>query len=226
MRIEALKLIACPVCKQPLGLKNATEETEGHVMSGELHCHDCAHTYPIIGGVPRLLPPDIAPQDIATGEAYSKYYAKVTPGGVTGDDKLYGKTVDEEIDDFCAKTGLDDLHQLEGKVFLDAGCGLARIEGALSKHCQDILAFDVSPSVEQAFQAWRNLPNVHIVQGDLTSAPILPERFDFVWCDGALPYVSDVEMAVRGLLAARSPTGFLYSWCYGPQVKLSQSVFC
>lgn len=221
MRTKALECIACPICKGPLDVKAITAQEGDHVMSGTLHCHSCLNAYPIIYGVPRLLPDNVRSQDVATGEAYSHYYAEIAPGGPRGDDTLYSKTVQQELDDFRVKTGVDDFRLLDGKAFLDAGCGLARIESALAEHCREILAFDVSPSVEQAFVAWRELPNVHIVQGDLTSAPLPPGHFDFVWCDGVLPYVSDLPAAVTELLASRSPTGFLYSWCYGPQIKLS-----
>jgi len=222
VRKEILEYIACPTCKVALDLEGPITQEGEHIMSGALRCHECFGTYPIILGVPRLLPSTTRSQDLAVGRAYTDYYSVIAPGGTLGDDTLYSITVDEELDDFCTKTNLGDWRLLDGKVFLDAGCGLGRIDGALAEYCRVVVAFDITPAVEQAFMAWRELPNIHIVQGDLTSAPLLPGCFDFVWCDGALPYVSDFEAALTELLKSRSPTGFLYSWCNGSTITMSQ----
>jgi uncharacterized protein YbaR (Trm112 family)/SAM-dependent methyltransferase len=218
---KALEYIACPLCKQKLNILEISSRKELHTMTGALACHHCNETYPIENGIPRLLSPEVTKEDKATGVAYDHYYAKVVPEKGEND-KLYGKTVREEVRDFRLKTGISDLNLLDGKIFLDAGCGLARIEGSLSKHCQEVFAFDISPSVERAFATWETLPNVHIIQGDLTHIPFKANRFDLVWCDGALPYVSNLSVAIYELLETRKLSGFLYSWCYdASEVKLN-----
>jgi len=221
MREDALGYVACPVCKGSLDIDTVEERENAHIMRGTLRCLECSHTYPIMLGVPHLLPSTVHSRDLAVGEAYAGYYSLVVPDSPREDGVLYGKTIEEEILDFQSKTGIDDLSLLEGKIFLDAGCGLARMEGALSRYCTAVLAFDISPSVLRAFTAWKDLPNIHVVRGDLTSAPIPSGKFDFVWCDGALPYVSDLPAAVMEILRARSPAGFLYSWCYGARFTLN-----
>jgi SAM-dependent methyltransferase len=181
--------------------------------------------YPVLQGVPRLLPNTTnSSSDLATGEAYLDYFSEIIPDGTLGNGKLYGKTLLEELQDFHTKTGIKDLESLQGKTFLDAGCGLARIEGLLAEHCKLVVAFDITPSVYQAFWAWKELHNVHIVQGNLTTIPVLPEHFDLVWCDGALPYVSDLSAAVKELLYSYSRNGALYSWCYGPSISVAERV--
>ena len=221
MREEALEYIACPICKTSLDIGVVKEREGHHIISGTLRCPTCSGTYLIARGVPNLLPPMVHSHDLTVGEAYTGYYSLVVPEGPRADSVLYGKTVEEEVLDFQMRMGIEELTLLEGKTFLDAGCGLARIEGVLSQHCSAVLGFDISPSVGQAFEAWRNLSNVHIVRGDIIFAPVLSGKFDLVWCDGVLPYVSDLSTAIAELLRARSPTGFLYSWCYGPRLTIS-----
>ena len=58
MRPNLVEILACPVCKGALTLL-ATEEQEGEVISGTLHCAACGEDYPIRGGIPNLLPPDL-----------------------------------------------------------------------------------------------------------------------------------------------------------------------
>ena len=214
MRLAALELIGCPRCNNPLHLLNVSVEHAEHIMTGTLKCDQCSNTYPIIQGVPRLLLNNSDP-NTATGQAYADYFSTVAPSGTNASEPLYGNTLEQELEDFRSKTCINDWNQLKGLVFLDAGCGLARIENKLSQYCKSVVAFDVTPAVEMACAKWKNLPNVHVIQGDLTSIPLLSDRFDMVWCDGALPYVSNFGQALTELLRVCSPNGFLYSWCYG-----------
>jgi uncharacterized protein YbaR (Trm112 family)/SAM-dependent methyltransferase len=224
MRANALEHVACPICKSALHLEAIAAQEGQHIISGTLRCRGCSVAYPILRGIPRLLPSAVRTQDLVTGEAYAEYFSQVTSGDASDDSRLYGKTVQEEIADFCTKIGIDDLSLLSDKALLDAACGLARIEGALAEHCRVIVAFDITPAVDQAFIAWKHLSNVHVVQGDLVSMPVPLEHFDCVWCDGGLPYVSDLEAALKELLRSRSPTGYLYSWCYSSPLTIKERV--
>jgi uncharacterized protein YbaR (Trm112 family) len=53
---ELIDIIVCPVCKGELKL-TVTEEDE-EIISGSLHCPKCGADYPIINGIPNLLPPE------------------------------------------------------------------------------------------------------------------------------------------------------------------------
>jgi len=224
MRKSALDYFACPLCKQALEIvAPALAKEDGHILQGRLRCRGCDAIYPIEAGVPRLLKIEDQQSDLSTGSEYSDYFSLVTQPGV-GEEKLYGKTLPEELADLLYKSGLASLDALNGAAFLDAGCGLGRIDGALAAHCSAVAAFDISPAVGQAFRQWRSLPNVHIAQASLTDMPVFAGRFDAVWCDGALPYVSEVGRSVQQLAAARAPHGSLYAWCYGPARTLSQRI--
>ncbi len=49
--------MACPVCKGRLEL-NVEAEDEGEVNTGSLRCPTCDVSYPIVDGIPNLLPPE------------------------------------------------------------------------------------------------------------------------------------------------------------------------
>ena len=57
MKKELMDILACPVCKGTLELKT-TEEKDGEIITGSLHCPKCDVSYPIMDSIPNLLPPD------------------------------------------------------------------------------------------------------------------------------------------------------------------------
>src|SRR5438046_7531229 len=56
MRERLLTWLRCPVCGSSLDVVEAVREA-GHVMEGTLACKGCELTYPVVRGVPRMLPP-------------------------------------------------------------------------------------------------------------------------------------------------------------------------
>ena len=58
MRHDLMDILACPICKGTLTL-TATREDGGEVVDGTLSCAACTETYPIVDGIPNLLPPDL-----------------------------------------------------------------------------------------------------------------------------------------------------------------------
>lgn len=57
MKREILSILACPVCKGELQL-GVSEENDGEIVSGSLHCPKCDEHYPINDSIPCLLPPE------------------------------------------------------------------------------------------------------------------------------------------------------------------------
>jgi uncharacterized protein YbaR (Trm112 family) len=57
MRKDLMDILVCPVCKGKLEL-SVEEENEGEVVKGSLYCPKCNARYPIVDGIPNLLPPD------------------------------------------------------------------------------------------------------------------------------------------------------------------------
>lgn len=58
MKKELLKILRCPVCKGPLTV-SVKEEVGEEIMLGTLHCTNCNERYPIVDGIPNLLPPEM-----------------------------------------------------------------------------------------------------------------------------------------------------------------------
>lgn len=55
MRRDLLEILVCPQCKGELTL-TAEKEEGGEIVAGTLHCAKCNERYPIVDGIPELLP--------------------------------------------------------------------------------------------------------------------------------------------------------------------------
>ncbi|WP_242492616.1 methytransferase partner Trm112 [Methanolobus psychrotolerans] len=58
LKKNLMDILACPICKGDLVL-NIEKEDASEVISGTLYCSVCNEYYPIEGGIPNMLPPDL-----------------------------------------------------------------------------------------------------------------------------------------------------------------------
>ena len=56
MKKDLMDILVCPVCKGKLELKTEVENAE-EVIAGSLYCPKCDDHYPIVEGIPNLVPP-------------------------------------------------------------------------------------------------------------------------------------------------------------------------
>ena len=79
---------------------------------------------------------------------------------------------------------------------LEVGCAEGHLTRRLCEICQEVTAFDVSPTaVERARQT---VPHAKILQGRLEDIE-LGRKFDLVCCSETIYYVSDVPAAIHRL---------------------------
>lgn len=58
MKRDLMDMLCCPVHKSDLRLTVKSEEG-AEILEGDLFCAECAFHYPIEGGIPNLLPPEM-----------------------------------------------------------------------------------------------------------------------------------------------------------------------
>ncbi|MHB8584603.1 MAG: methytransferase partner Trm112 [Thermoplasmatota archaeon] len=58
MKRDLMDILCCPVHKSDLKL-TVTKENEEEILEGDLFCAQCNFHYPISGGIPNLLPPEM-----------------------------------------------------------------------------------------------------------------------------------------------------------------------
>ena len=210
MRLELLDFLVCPLCESALELTQDDTDRQ-HVMSGSLWCAECSETYPIIRGVPRM---NREMERLERTAQTFTYEWKAHHAGKLESNTLFGLTLEQDWRYFLEATGLED-RDLEGMLILDAGCGSARPTRQMAEHgARAVVGVDIIDAVEDAFAATRDIPNVHIVQGNIFELPIRKHTFDLVWSNGVIHHTPDAAAAHAALAKVVKPGGILYVWVY------------
>jgi SAM-dependent methyltransferase/uncharacterized protein YbaR (Trm112 family) len=234
-----LGLIVCPRCRQRFTLDVFTDASatsvgaEGEIVDGALRCSGCAESFPIIAGIPRLLPPSLLAQlrsrhpsffamhpefatDVGADHALAETLESFTRQRLDLD--LPGPALAEQWHRNLQRNLGDalSLAELRGRRVLDVGCGFGRHLYAASDHGAEIVGIDLSGGVEIAYRNTRGRPNVHIVQGDVHDRPLRDGIFDVVWSFGVLHHMPDPAAGFRTLVDfARPGVGLIAIWVYG-----------
>ncbi|MCS6790246.1 MAG: methyltransferase domain-containing protein [Bacteroidia bacterium] len=207
MRIEALEYLGCPRCKEKLEVIRVDNQEGEHIMEGELVCTACNTRYPVVRGIPRLLPPEVMDAD---------WYERTV--------RRFGKQwhiFKEAHHDFYESQFLSFIQPVRpehfrDKVVLDAGCGKGRhILLAARWGAKAVIGVDLSEAVEVSFAHTRHLPHVHIVQGDIFHLPLQPNKIDYAYSVGVIHHTPDPAQAFRSIAKVVNPGGTLSVWVYG-----------
>jgi ubiquinone/menaquinone biosynthesis C-methylase UbiE/uncharacterized protein YbaR (Trm112 family) len=236
VKARLIETLACPRCGQ--ALRAWPEEAPGADREqGLLECGQ-GHLYPVVRGIPRLLPDALAeahaeldamplPSDVrarltaARADRDSDFESRFAPtrksysaewGILRGSDRAWGLDVASRRRMFLECFGLGE-RDLAGRTVLDAGCGHGEVELALSGTGAEIFAMDLSTSVDDLRQ---RLPeagaghDVHLVQGSVHAPPFREGAFDLVHCAGVLHHTPDPREAFGSLARRVRPGGACY----------------
>ena len=93
-------------------------------------------------------------------------------------------------------------------VVADLGCGSGALASELSPFVRQIIGVDASPAMlDAARQRTRELSNIDLRQGDLTSLPMSDACVDATLCVIVLSYVERADQAVREMARVLRPGG-------------------
>jgi len=202
MKERLLPYLVCPGCRSPLELSGVLKTEGSEIMEGRLACSACPLSFPISGGVPRIL----SGKDYRLKEETKRRFAFSW--------KKFS-TIYEDPKDF-----LDWIHPktadfFKDKVTLDAGCGSGQHAVFASRFgAREVVAFDLSPVVDVAFGHARLRDNVHVIQADMYRLPLKAD-FDFIYCIGVLQHLPDTASGFGRLCRLLRPGGWLSVWVYG-----------
>lgn len=228
MKLRLLDLLACPACGEGtfhIAIDRAEEREvwaahvepeesvpgmDGgrltEVQAGRLTCGDCGAVFPIVDGIPRLLP----------------------PGGSEGPDTGHRLTQFEVAAPEFEENFRDLLQPLSpevfiGKTVLDAGCGFGRHTFFAARYGAEVVGVDTSEAaVKAAAHNLRDSVRAHVVQGDVERPPFRRSAFDLVYSFGVLHHLADPPKAFRALDELVKPGGRLSVWAYGPRQGLTR----
>lgn len=195
MRLEHLRLLACPVCHGALNLARGTP-TDGVLLEGTLGCPACGREFAVVGGIARFVPRE----NYASG-----FGLEWTAHARTQYDSYSGLKVSEQR--FFEQTGWP--RNLSGEVILEVGSGSGRFTEQAANTGATVVSLDYSYAVEANYASNGSRANVLIVQADVFAMPFRPAGFDRVFCFGMLQHTPDPARAFAALPQVLRPGGAL-----------------
>lgn len=244
MRKNLLELIVCPLCAGALAPESfdaREREASDEILDGLLRCR-CGASYPVIGGIPRLLPAELQSM---LWEMHPEFYrdygerlpAEVMPkergeaSAMKEDDKALSKQRETARSFGYEWQAFSEIlpdyesnfrwyferfgpDDFKDKRVLDAGCGTGRHTYYASKTAREVIAMDLSQAIEVAARNNREHTNTHFVQADIYRPPFRPASFDFIYSLGVLHHLPDPEKGFRSLLRLLRRGGFMNIYLY------------
>jgi SAM-dependent methyltransferase len=204
MKHRLVEYLVCPICAGELDLRAGAMEG-AEIMSGGLDCAGCSRQYPIVRGVPRLLPETFSEEQRATADAFG-----------------YEWTHFSDLEDTYEGEFLDWIHPIgkdffAGKLVLDGGCGKGRhVALSAAFGAAEVMGIDISDAVDAAFANTRHLPNAHIIQADIYHVPLKPV-FQYAYSIGVLHHLPEPKAGFLSLVRRLEPGGRISAWVYGQE---------
>lgn len=168
-RVVLEQFICCPLDRSyPLLVEDADWKADD-LISGVLRCRICGNGYPVVRGIPNLLPPghDLEPDVVA---------AKMRESNARdADAPVYDDTVPTFQTTLELSALLNALQVKPGDLVVDLGAGTGRLTIELAKRGAHVLAVDISPrslEVNKAKCSQLNEANMHHLAVDVCYLPL------------------------------------------------------
>jgi len=199
------------------------------ITEGLITCK-CGRSYPIIGGVPRCLPPELQQEVVAR---YPQFYVRNEPrmgshlsaGQRDEVAKLKAQTMSSfgyewnEFSTYDAQNFLELVYPItkeyfSGKLGLDCGCGAGRHTKEAVSYGAEMVAMDLSWAVDAAYQ--KNLPTARamVIQCDVFNMPLIKDSFQFIYSLGVLHHTTNPPKSFDSLVPLLAPGGGIMVWIY------------
>lgn len=253
-------LVRCPLCGSGLQLWPFREEqlriTNPHaalahsksidpgelaqwVEAGLFRCDRCSLSFPIMHGLPVLLPyatpiheefANSYTQELAAlPNRYPFPAAEPVPGeqwvmrsfstewlAYDFDGVIWEMSYEDHERRFLSELGSFAPASGNG-LFLEVGCGIGITTAMAQENFGvDGVGVDLSLAALRATVQHKDNPFLHFVQGSAFYLPLERGRFQTIYSRGVLHHTYSTERAFRNVAACCAPGGTVYLWVYGP----------
>jgi len=182
------------------------------VDTGTISCV-CGKTYPIVRGIPRFLPDNLA-ADLKKAQETFSYEWKMFRFG----ERNWGQDIEHRKGLFLDAMGASP-EDLRGKLILDAGCGSGLLSMEMAKSFgMEVVALDLAFGIENAYKKNTN-PYVYYLQGSVLSLPFRPQAFDRLYCAGVLVACPSTHEGFKSIVPVLAKDGRCFIWVYHPISK-------
>ncbi len=186
--------LVCPTCGAGLPAAG-TWGSEG------VACPGCTARFPLVKGVLRFVSDD----------SYSRSFSYEW--------ERHPQTLVDDGKRTASERGLRRMlltpELVAGRRVLDAGCGTGRLSEVLARWGAEIVAVDLSQSVDVARTNLKGQHDATIIQADILRLPFPPDTFDMILSWGVLHHTPDCRAAFRALCRLLRPGGTIAIWVYG-----------
>lgn len=182
------------------------------VDSGQLTCV-CGKTYPIVRGIPRLLPESMA-HDLKKAQETFSYEWKMFKFG----ERNWGQDIEHRKGLFLDAMGAAP-EELRGKLMLDAGCGSGLLSMEMAKSFgMEVVALDLAFGIENAYGQNEN-PYLYFIQGSVLELPLRSQVFERMYCAGVLVACPSAYAGFKAITRVLAKEGRCFIWVYHPISK-------
>lgn len=202
-----LNILTCLDCDGALSLSASETADDGHVMTGALRCAGCGRSYPVVRGVPRMVPRRLLSTVSDTVDAFGYQWKQAN-------------TILKGARFSAPEVFLDFIHPVQpewfrDKVVFDGGCGIGRFTILSAGFgARLVIGVDLSEAVDVAFANTRHLQTVLIVQADMLQLP-LRRAIDYAFSVAVLHHTSNPRGAFLHMATKVVPGGSVSAWVYG-----------
>jgi ubiquinone/menaquinone biosynthesis C-methylase UbiE/uncharacterized protein YbaR (Trm112 family) len=200
MRYRLLDFLACPYDGTFPFILKCNKESFAEIEEGCLVCPTCGRTFPIEGGIPRIVPAGL----IATLPQADK---------VTQDKRTEMRIRDEQTSTFLnwyseyntfleLHASLELLALVPSDILLDVGCGIGRITTQINSLCKEVIAVDYSLESLRYLQKVINngkKSNIHLIQADACLLPFRQNCFDKAISIQVFTLIPSADERIKGL---------------------------
>lgn len=229
MFAEDVKFLKCISCGSDVNLVS-WKVNEGETLEGKISCGKCDEEWPVINGIPRILPRElvrslVAPKHV---EYFEKYFPTMNVSSKGRDLKsktaesfgfewlLYPQVIKEFETDW--KRYFNPFvykEDIEGKIVADIGCGMGKHGYFTCAYgARKFIGVDLSEAVEAMYRNTKKFKPL-IIQADIYNLPLKGNQIDMLYCIGVIHHLPDPKRGFLEITSLMKKNSKILIWVYG-----------
>lgn len=216
-----------------------SSELSAWVQTGALCCNKCSLMYPVVNGLPVLIPyttpihHEFVRDNSLQYESLAKKYRFPESEPVAGerfvmnsfstewlaydfDGVIWEMNYEDHQKRFLAELGAYAPPAEQGP-FLEIGCGIGITTAMAQENFGgDAVGVDLGLAALRATIQYRSNPFLHFAQASAFYLPLERKAYQTVYSRGVLHHTYSTELAFRNMAECCAPRGTCYLWVYGP----------